>query len=66
MNKPTIVSCPTCHKTIEWSEEAKWRPFCCHRCRLIDLGEWVDGNRRIPGEEPAPINDGPSDDYLKH
>ncbi len=25
-------------------------PFCSSRCRLIDLGRWIDGEYRIPGE----------------
>ncbi|NIR30728.1 MAG: DNA gyrase inhibitor YacG [Gammaproteobacteria bacterium] len=47
MNKP--VKCPTCGRTTEWSRKQRWRPFCSARCRLIDLGEWLDGERRIPG-----------------
>ena len=31
-----------------WSAEQRWRPFCSERCRIIDLGAWVDGSRRIP------------------
>jgi endogenous inhibitor of DNA gyrase (YacG/DUF329 family) len=30
---------------------SKWRPFCSERCRLIDLGEWLDETHRI--SEPA-------------
>ena len=22
-------------------------PFCSRRCKLVDLGEWFDGERRI-------------------
>ncbi len=25
-------------------------PFCSSRCRLIDLGRWIDGEYRIPGD----------------
>jgi hypothetical protein len=25
-------------------------PFCSERCRLIDLGKWLDGEYRIPCE----------------
>ncbi len=56
MSKPRTVECPTCKKPVEWSERSKYRPFCSERCKLIDLGEWVSENRRIPGE-PAPIPD---------
>lgn len=43
------IKCPTCGKPTEWSREQRWRPFCSERCRLIDLGEWLEGERRIPG-----------------
>lgn len=44
----TTVNCPTCEKTVEWKAENSFRPFCSHRCKLIDLGEWASGNRSIP------------------
>jgi endogenous inhibitor of DNA gyrase (YacG/DUF329 family) len=25
-------------------------PFCSERCKLIDLGRWLDGNYQIPVE----------------
>jgi uncharacterized protein len=31
-------------------------PFCCRRCRVIDLGRWLGENYRIP------TNDLPSDE----
>lgn len=43
------VKCPTCEKEITWSEAYPDRPFCSHRCKLIDLGEWASENRSIPG-----------------
>ena len=36
------VNCPTCGKTVVWGEQSPYRPFCCKRCQLIDLGEWAD------------------------
>lgn len=54
---PTLP-CPTCQKPVEWSAAAKWRPFCSERCRLIDLGAWMSGQRSIPGEG-APDADDP-------
>ena len=49
-----IVKCPTCGKDVVWDKQHKWRPFCCERCRLIDLGEWASENHRIPGSEIIP------------
>ena len=51
-----LLRCPTCDRPIEWSEAFPFRPFCSERCRLIDLGEWLSEERRIPGgpAEQAP------------
>ena len=45
------VKCPTCGKQSEWSTDNPHRPFCSHRCKLIDLGEWSNESRRIPCED---------------
>lgn len=44
----TVVKCPTCGKDVVWGEVSPYRPFCCKRCQLIDLGEWADEEKRIP------------------
>jgi len=31
------------------------RPFCSDRCRLLDLGAWIDGHYRVA--EAAPDDD---------
>ncbi|MGD2083841.1 MAG: DNA gyrase inhibitor YacG [Chromatiales bacterium] len=49
---PLETPCPTCGRMVVWTVEARWRPFCSERCRLIDLGEWIDGGRRIPEQDP--------------
>jgi len=48
------VSCPTCGKQVVWSDASRWRPFCSERCRLIDLGEWLEEEKRIPGDTHFP------------
>ncbi len=52
----TFVTCPTCGKKVEWTEQQRWRPFCSERCRLIDLGKWAGEEHRIPAE-PLPAED---------
>ena len=42
---------PHLQNSFYWSKESPWRPFCSERCRLIDLGEWLDEGHRISGEE---------------
>ena len=42
------VNCPICGKSVVWGEQSPYRPFCCKRCQLIDLGDWADEEKRIP------------------
>lgn len=44
------VKCPTCRKPVPWLPDQRFRPFCSERCRLIDLGEWIMEEKKIPGE----------------
>jgi endogenous inhibitor of DNA gyrase (YacG/DUF329 family) len=47
---------------VPWSPASRWRPFCSERCKLIDLGEWLDEGHRISepaGREPLPLPDTP-------
>ena len=30
--------------------ENPWAPFCSERCKLVDLGRWLDGRYQIPVE----------------
>jgi endogenous inhibitor of DNA gyrase (YacG/DUF329 family) len=57
MKKAKTVSCPTCNAAVVWSEDSPYRPFCSKRCRLIDLGEWLDEEKRIPGDPHFPPED---------
>jgi uncharacterized protein len=38
--------CPTCKKKGNWFA-GKYGPFCSHRCKLIDLGKWLDAEHAI-------------------
>jgi hypothetical protein len=46
------VRCRTCGKIVVRSprRKAPFFPFCSERCKLLDLGKWLDGGHRI--EEP--------------
>lgn len=40
--------CPTCKKHFKVAaEKAKYFPFCSERCKLIDLGEWLESRYKI-------------------
>ena len=53
MSRVAVVSCPTCGAAVRWEAASTARPFCSARCRLIDLGAWLDEERRIPDPEAA-------------
>jgi len=47
--------CPVCKKVVEappqkHPEQAKLFPFCSRRCKLIDLGAWLDGKYKLISE----------------
>jgi endogenous inhibitor of DNA gyrase (YacG/DUF329 family) len=50
------ASCPICARTIEIDslDELPSFPFCSDRCKLIDLGRWLDSRYVVPGSEPEP------------
>ena len=45
--------CPTCRRIGAWLME-KSAPFCSDRCRLVDLGKWLNEEHSIA--EPLPKN----------
>jgi uncharacterized protein len=45
----TLVLCPTCGLPFE-STETPAMPFCSERCRLIDLGRWLNEEQGLPVE----------------
>jgi endogenous inhibitor of DNA gyrase (YacG/DUF329 family) len=60
-NKKIIVLCPNCQTEVSWTEEQLFKPFCCERCKLIDLGEWAYEEKRIPGDPVYSESDFTSD-----
>ncbi len=40
MNK--TILCPICSSATTLDDSNLFRPFCSDRCRLVDLGKWVD------------------------
>ena len=55
-----ILECPLCGKTVTVAklQDAHYRPFCSERCKMIDLGRWLDGTYAIP--EPLKPHDDPA------
>ncbi|WP_040975931.1 DNA gyrase inhibitor YacG [Necropsobacter massiliensis] len=61
------VPCPICGKSVVWSAQSPYRPFCSKRCQLIDLGEWANEEKAIPGETADFTSDEHGgEDWSKH
>ena len=51
--KPRIVRCPTCGGNSVFAPSNLWRPFCCERCRQIDLGAWASESYAVEAKPPT-------------
>ena len=58
----TKVRCPQCGGEAEWSKDNPFRPFCCQRCKLIDLGAWASESYRLPVDD-TPVLSGETGDF---
>lgn len=41
------MHCPTCEREFQ-PDMSRALPFCSERCRLIDLGRWLDETHSVP------------------
>jgi uncharacterized protein len=51
--KKINVSCPHCAEKFSYYQ-SEFRPFCSERCKMIDLGQWLDESYRVPAQEIPP------------
>lgn len=59
------ATCPICDKETELGSSNPYRPFCCKRCRLIDLGQWINESYSITENSVADSHID-IDEYQKH
>ena len=54
-----IHECRHCRKLLAYDEIADMAhfPFCSERCKLLDLGAWLDEEHRIAGADTPPEED---------
>ena len=55
-SKPAAtIKCPTCGKPAAPLSDGPGKrspyPFCSDRCKLRDLGKWLDGAYQVPVED---------------
>lgn len=48
--KKLQVECPNCKKKFDYYS-SEFRPFCSEKCRLIDLGQWLNESYTVPVEK---------------
>ena len=56
MDKKLKVKCPSCKSEFLYYK-SKFRPFCCERCKMIDLGEWFFESYKVPSKSPLEDQD---------
>ena len=59
-----IVLCPICKKTVPWTEESAYRPFCSERCKNHDLSAWAMEQYRVDGGEKQDDDEIDSEEFL--
>jgi endogenous inhibitor of DNA gyrase (YacG/DUF329 family) len=45
-------ACPNCKAETRPRDENPAFPFCSPKCKLVDLGRWLDGSYRVAAGEP--------------
>ena len=62
MNNELVVNCPRCKKSFKYYT-SEFRPFCSEKCKLVDLGHWLEESYVVAGksntvyiEDPESIN----------
>jgi len=59
--------CPSCGNIFQAGTGDQFLPFCSERCKLIDLGDWLNEQHRIPADEdPDNLSDIPGSDDKTH
>lgn len=44
------LRCPTCEIHVMPNAAPEWLPFCSERCKLVDLGRWLNEEHALPCE----------------
>lgn len=63
-------TCPICHKAVktsdrEESDRGRFLPFCSERCKLVDLGAWLDAEYKIvPTPDELESGESPEGDNI--
>jgi endogenous inhibitor of DNA gyrase (YacG/DUF329 family) len=56
------MKCPICKKTVTVGKNNPFQPFCSKRCKMVDLGKWLDEKYVIPDDPVSPSPKDPKED----
>lgn len=49
-----LMVCPTCRQKFD-SDQTEALPFCSERCRMVDLGRWLNEKFSLPIDPEADV-----------
>lgn len=58
------MRCPTCRSDFD-GVTSNAKPFCSERCRLIDLGHWLDESFSVPNVPNPEADEIPDDNWAR-
>lgn len=56
IKKSFLIDCPSCGESFSYYT-SEFRPFCSERCRMVDLGQWLREDYKVPGREEIRIDE---------
>jgi endogenous inhibitor of DNA gyrase (YacG/DUF329 family) len=59
------VRCPACGGESRYAEDNPFRPFCCERCKGVDLGAWASESFRVNADAPSDDSTSPENGGLQ-
>ncbi len=64
------IKCPRCGQEHLYDKANPYRPFCSERCKMIDMGKWLQEDYRVPAtfgdEDEMASSPDASSDLKKH
>ncbi|MAZ47620.1 MAG: DNA gyrase inhibitor YacG [Halobacteriovoraceae bacterium] len=48
--KKLEVKCPNCKTNFNYYD-SEFRPFCCEKCKMIDMGQWLTEGYKVSGRD---------------
>lgn len=64
-----MAICPICGAESKPRVENPAFPFCCPRCKTVDLGKWMNEEYRIPVDDSSDDDDSEikvQDEIVRH